>query len=181
MEAIYCADVFEGLARIRDGQVRCCVTSPPYWGLRDYGVEGQLGLEKSPEEYVARLVEVFREVRRVLADDTIAADHHTAGLAFVAAMLWRQADRHEGVNMCPAADFAISGEHDMAGYLDAARKLDPWADNGIGPDNDIVGDFGIAMDDGRGVDFRHQMSLIMAVNCASATVAPSTSALPRNL
>ena len=49
--------------------VNCCVTSPPYWGLRDYGVEGQIGLEKTPEEYTARLVEVFREVRRVLRGD----------------------------------------------------------------------------------------------------------------
>jgi DNA modification methylase len=45
------------------------VTSPPYWGLRDYGVEGQIGLEPTPEAYVERLVEVFREVRRVLRDD----------------------------------------------------------------------------------------------------------------
>ena len=49
--------------------MRCCVTSPPYWGLRDYGVAGQLGLEKTPEEYVAKMVAVFREVRRVLAED----------------------------------------------------------------------------------------------------------------
>lgn len=49
--------------------VRCCVTSPPYWGLRDYGMPGQLGLERTPEEYVGKMVEVFREVRRVLADD----------------------------------------------------------------------------------------------------------------
>jgi DNA modification methylase len=45
------------------------VTSPPYWGLRDYGVEGQIGLEPTPEEYVEKMVEVFREVRRVLRDD----------------------------------------------------------------------------------------------------------------
>ncbi len=52
--------------------IHCCVTSPPYWGLRDYGVEGQLGLERTPEEYVTKMVEVFREVRRVLrADGTI--------------------------------------------------------------------------------------------------------------
>src|SRR4030095_16068593 len=50
---------------------QCCVTSPPYWGLRDYGVEGQLGLERTPEEYVAKLVAVFREVRRVLRDDGV--------------------------------------------------------------------------------------------------------------
>lgn len=49
--------------------VQSCVTSPPYWGLRDYGVDDQLGLEPTPEEYVANLVAVFREVRRVLRDD----------------------------------------------------------------------------------------------------------------
>src|SRR3990172_6811472 len=51
---------------LRDESVDCCVTSPPYWGLRDYGVAGQLGLERTPEEYVAAMVAVFREVRRVL-------------------------------------------------------------------------------------------------------------------
>lgn len=54
---------------IADNSVNCVVTSPPYWGLRDYGFDGQLGLEKTPEEYVAKMVEVFREVRRVLRDD----------------------------------------------------------------------------------------------------------------
>ena len=49
--------------------VNCVVTSPPYWGLRDYGVDGQLGLEKTPDEYVSNLVAVFREVRRVLTSD----------------------------------------------------------------------------------------------------------------
>lgn len=49
--------------------VNCCVTSPPYWGLRDYGIEGQIGLEKTPEEYVGKLVEIFREVQRVLKND----------------------------------------------------------------------------------------------------------------
>ncbi len=52
-----------------DASVHCCVTSPPYWGLRDYGHDGQIGLEATPEAYVARMVEVFREVRRVLRDD----------------------------------------------------------------------------------------------------------------
>jgi len=51
------------------GTVDCCVTSPPYFGLRDYGVDGQIGLESTPEEYVARMVEVFREVKRLLKDD----------------------------------------------------------------------------------------------------------------
>jgi DNA modification methylase len=49
-----------------DESIDCCVTSPPYWGLRDYGVEGQLGLENTPEEYTEKLVSVFREVKRVL-------------------------------------------------------------------------------------------------------------------
>jgi hypothetical protein len=52
------------LKRMRSASVQTCITSPPYWGLRDYGVPGQIGLEKTPEEYVAKLVEVFREVRR---------------------------------------------------------------------------------------------------------------------
>lgn len=52
-----------------DASVNCCVTSPPYWGLRDYGHPSQMGLEATPDEYVAKLVAVFREVRRVLRDD----------------------------------------------------------------------------------------------------------------
>ncbi len=62
----------DALTRLREmdaESVQCCVTSPPYWRLRDYGVEGQLGLEKTPEEYVARMVEVFSAVRRVMRDD----------------------------------------------------------------------------------------------------------------
>jgi len=49
--------------------VPCCVTSPPYFGLRDYGMDGQIGMEDTPQAFVARLVEVFREVRRVLRND----------------------------------------------------------------------------------------------------------------
>ena len=62
-------DCIEGLRTLPDASVHCCVTSPPYWGLRDYGHDGQIGLEPTPEAYVARMVEVFREVRRVLRDD----------------------------------------------------------------------------------------------------------------
>lgn len=54
---------------LKTNSVQCVVTSPPYWGLRDYGIAGQLGLEKTPEEYVARMVAVFAEVKRVLRDD----------------------------------------------------------------------------------------------------------------
>jgi len=66
---IHNLDCLEGLKQLDNNSVHCCVTSPPYWGLRDYEVEGQLGLEPTPEEYVAKLVEVFREVKRVLRDD----------------------------------------------------------------------------------------------------------------
>lgn len=62
-------DALAVLRELPDGSVDCCVTSPPYFGLRDYGVEGQQGLESSPAEYVAGMVAVFAEVRRVLADD----------------------------------------------------------------------------------------------------------------
>jgi DNA modification methylase len=62
-------DVLKGLAQIPDESVQCVVTSPPYWGLRDYGVEGQIGLEPTPEEYVEKMVGVFQEVRRVLRKD----------------------------------------------------------------------------------------------------------------
>ena len=62
-------DCLTVLRTLPDQSVHCCVTSPPYFGLRDYGVDGQIGLEPTPDEYVAALVGVFREVRRVLRDD----------------------------------------------------------------------------------------------------------------
>jgi DNA modification methylase len=67
--AIRQGDCREVLAGMEAESAHCCVTSPPYWGLRDYGVDGQLGLEPTPDEYVAKMVEVFREVRRVLRSD----------------------------------------------------------------------------------------------------------------
>jgi DNA modification methylase len=66
LNKIYCEDCLSMMVRMPDNSVDCVVTSPLYWGLRNYGVEGQLGLEKAPGEYVAKMVQVFREVRRVL-------------------------------------------------------------------------------------------------------------------
>lgn len=66
---IITGDALEALRQLPDGCCSTCVTSPPYYGLRDYGTDGQIGLEQNPEEYVEKLVEVFREVRRVLRDD----------------------------------------------------------------------------------------------------------------
>lgn len=66
---IITGDALEALRHLPDGCVSTCVTSPPYFGLRDYGAAEQIGLEQTPEEYVQKLVDVFREVRRVLRDD----------------------------------------------------------------------------------------------------------------
>ena len=62
-------DCIESMRTMPDHYVHCCVTSPPYFGLRDYGVDGQIGLEETPDAYIAKMVEVFREVKRVLRDD----------------------------------------------------------------------------------------------------------------
>lgn len=67
--SILIGDARERLKELPDASVHCCVTSPPYFGLRDYGCEGQMGLEATPDEFVAGMVGLFREVRRVLRDD----------------------------------------------------------------------------------------------------------------
>lgn len=66
---IHTGNALEVLKSLAPQSAQMCVTSPPYWGLRDYGVSGQMGLEKTPDEYVAGLVAVFREIKRVLKDD----------------------------------------------------------------------------------------------------------------
>jgi len=68
---ILLGDALDVLRTLPDGCVNMAVTSPPYYGLRDYGVDGQIGLEHKPAEYISRLTEVFREVRRVLASDGV--------------------------------------------------------------------------------------------------------------
>ena len=69
MNQIIQGDCLEELRKLPDQCVQTCVTSPPYFGLRDYGVDGQIGLEETLEEYVGQIVDVFREVRRCLRDD----------------------------------------------------------------------------------------------------------------
>lgn len=69
MNKIICGDALTVLRTLQGQCCRCCVTSPPYFNLRDYGVPGQIGLEPTMQEYIARLVEVFAEVKRVLTDD----------------------------------------------------------------------------------------------------------------
>ena len=69
METILCGDALEQLRTLETESVHTCVTSQPYYNLRDYGTAGQIGMEETPEEYIAKLVDVFREVWRVLRTD----------------------------------------------------------------------------------------------------------------
>ena len=70
LNRIYNEDCLDTMARMDDESIDCVITSPPYWGLRDYGTDGQLGLEKTPEEYVQKMVQIFAEVRRVLKKES---------------------------------------------------------------------------------------------------------------
>jgi site-specific DNA-methyltransferase (cytosine-N4-specific) len=89
---IITGDVRQVLHEIPDGVFQTCVTSPPYWGLRDYGVGGQIGAEPDMRDYIKELVDVFREVRRTLAvDGTLwlnIGDSYTSG-----GRTWRQEDK----------------------------------------------------------------------------------------
>lgn len=89
---IYCGDALTALARLPDKSVQCAVTSPPYWGLRDYNIPDQIGLEPSLHLFLERLTLVFRQVRRVLRDDGILwlniGDGYTSGNRG-----WRAPDR----------------------------------------------------------------------------------------
>ena len=68
-QTIITGDACEELKKMPDCCIDCCITSPPYYGLRDYGVAGQIGLEETPSEYIEKLVAVFREVRHVIKND----------------------------------------------------------------------------------------------------------------
>lgn len=89
---IIVGDALQVLREIEDKTFRCCVTSPPYWGLRDYGIPNQIGAEKKLDDYIRKLVEIFREVRRVLTDDGTLwlnlGDSYTSGNR-----TWRDADK----------------------------------------------------------------------------------------
>ena len=69
MDRLFIGDALEALKQIPSETVDTCVTSLPYYGLRDYGADGQIGLEKTPDEYIDRLVDVFHEVKRTLKKD----------------------------------------------------------------------------------------------------------------
>lgn len=88
---VYLSDALHALRQLDDESVQCVVTSPPYWGLRDYGVENQIGAEDTLDAYIDALTEVFEEVRRVLRSDGVfwlnVGDGFTSG-----GRKWRQAD-----------------------------------------------------------------------------------------
>lgn len=119
-EAFYSDDwlsIFEGDCRavLRDMEpesVHCVVTSPPYWGLRDYGTAGQLGLESTPEQYVAAMVDVFREVRRVLRADGTVWLNLGDSYATSNPVGRRDADRPFGRDQTQDGSFSLNVRHE---------------------------------------------------------------------
>jgi DNA modification methylase len=123
---ILIGDVLDGLRTLDAGSVQCCVTSPPYWGLRDYGVDGQIGLEPTPEAFVAKMVEVFREVRRVLREDGVCflniGDSYATGTTAN-----RQQSPNPGVGAnCPEAQNSVARIGTPAGLKTKDLCMIPW-------------------------------------------------------
>jgi len=116
---IYQGDCLNILKTLPDVSVNCCVTSPPYYGLRDYGCEGQIGLEETPEAFVEKLVAVFREVKRVLRDD---------------GTLWLNlGDSYAGSGK------GIGGlDHGKAVFTDGEITKTDWSKTGLKP-KDLIG------------------------------------------
>ncbi len=125
VDKIICADAIEGLKTLDSASVNMCVTSPPYYGLRDYGVDGQIGIEQSPEEYIARLTDVFTEVKRVLKND---------------GTLWLNiSDSYAGSGKGPmSAKLAGNGKNSKLYQKDSAIYVVPKKWNGIKP-KDMIG------------------------------------------
>lgn len=104
---ILTGDCRETLRTLPDASVNCCVTSPPYFGLRDYGMAGQLGLEVTPDAYVAEMVAIFAEVRRVLTND---------------GTLWLNlGDSYAGSGRGPAGNY--TGRGNDVGNADSSRNI----------------------------------------------------------
>jgi len=153
---ILIGDALARLAQMPDCSVNCCVTSPPYWDLRDYGMSGQLGLEPTPAEYIAQMVAVFREIRRVLQDDgtlwlnigdSYAGSHKGGHVGFGSSTLDGSLDREQACRDAgrtmrtgsrrrddaeiPRSDVAVAGikPKDMVGIpwmLAFALRADGW-------------------------------------------------------
>ena len=122
---IICADAIEGLRSLDSESVDMCVTSPPYYGLRDYGVDGQIGIEKSPEEYISNLTAIFDEVYRVLKPQ---------------GTLWLNiADSYAGSGKGPMSEkLAGNGKNSKLYQKDSAIYVVPKTWNGI-KKKDMIG------------------------------------------
>jgi DNA modification methylase len=123
MNEIYNMDCMEGLKHMEENSINCCVTSPPYWNLRDYGVEGQIGLEETLELYIEKMIQVFREVRRVLKND---------------GTLWLNL----GDSYCSTAPGTMGDNIHIAGTKEETRRarkiMRPDTPNGLKP-KDLIG------------------------------------------
>jgi DNA modification methylase len=107
---ILIGDSRDRLKELPDASVHCCVTSPPYFGLRDYGVDGQMGMEATPDEFVAGMVGLFREVRRVLRDD---------------GTLWLNlGDSYAGSRCGPQGEFGEYADRSIASQREMRRAAD---------------------------------------------------------
>ena len=122
---IICADAIEGLKTLDSESVDMCVTSPPYYGLRDYGVDGQIGIEESPDEYISNLTTVFDEVYRVLKPQ---------------GTLWLNiADSYAGSGKGPMSEkLAGNGKNSKLYQKDSAIYVVPKTWNGI-KKKDMIG------------------------------------------
>jgi DNA modification methylase len=116
-------DCREVLKTLADKSVNCCITSPPYYGLRDYGEDNQIGLESSPQDYVNALVDVFREVKRVLSDD---------------GTLWLNLGDTYSANRWTKKDEDKTEAQPMNNMKDDWRTLAPKKDTGL-PDKNLIG------------------------------------------
>lgn len=103
----YNMDAITGLNQLEAESVNCCITSPPYYGLRDYGADGQIGLEPTPEEFIERLVQVFHEFFRVLRDDGILWINMGDSYAGSGKGAWANKKAQKGVYV-PDTDSAIA-------------------------------------------------------------------------
>lgn len=129
-EQIICGDALSVLKSFPDNYFQCCITSPPYWGLRDYGFPHQIGAESNLNDYITNLVEIFREVRRTLKSDGTfwlnIGDTYTSGNR-----TWRDTDKKNparGMKYRPPTPEGLKSK-DLIGLpwrLALALQTDGW-------------------------------------------------------
>jgi DNA modification methylase len=129
MNNIIVGDCLTVLRGMDSRTIDCCITSPPYYRLRDYGVVGQIGLEQTPEDYIAKLVEVFHEVKRVLKDEgTLWLN---IGDSYVGSRKGRRNDGSHSTDKSKSSDYLnIVGGTLLPARIDGIKRKDligiPW-------------------------------------------------------